>query len=86
MSRKTFESLTLTDRDLILTVARESVPYMRGLWDKMTIESREKVVAAGVKVNEVERPAFVAAVQPVLQRYLQRPDLMSLYKAMRELA
>jgi tripartite ATP-independent transporter DctP family solute receptor len=86
MSRKTFESLTPADRDLILRVSRESVPFMRGLWDKMTIDSREKVVAAGVKVNEVERPAFVAAVQPVLQRYLQREDLMSLYKAMRDLA
>ena len=86
MSRKTFESFSQADRELILTTARESVPYMRGLWDSMTAESREKVVAAGIKVNEVDRAAFSAAVQPMLKNYLQRSDLVPLYKKVRDLA
>jgi tripartite ATP-independent transporter DctP family solute receptor len=86
MSRKTFESFSAADRELILTTARESVPYMRGLWDTMTMESREKVLAAGIKVNDVDRAAFSAAVQPMLKHYLQRSDLAPLYKTVRDLA
>ena len=79
MSRKSFEAFSPSDRDLILGVARESVPYMRGLWDQMVIDSRAAALAGGVLVNEVDRAAFVAAVQPVLARYLQDATLAELH-------
>ncbi len=83
MSRKTFESFSSSDQDLILGVARESVPFMRGLWDQMVIDSRATAIASGVVVNEVDRSAFAAAVQPVLDRYLQDDTLATLYAQLR---
>jgi tripartite ATP-independent transporter DctP family solute receptor len=86
MSRKTFESLAPDDRELVLQVARESVSYMRGLWDAMNEESRQAVLKAGVQVNEVDRVAFAKAVQPVLKRYLDKEELAALHRSVRALA
>jgi tripartite ATP-independent transporter DctP family solute receptor len=86
MSRKTFDAFGPQDRELILSVARESVPHMRGLWDRMNTESREAVLKAGVQVNDVDHKAFAAATQPVLDRYLQRDELTNLYRGVRALA
>ncbi|HYM34615.1 MAG TPA: TRAP transporter substrate-binding protein [Steroidobacteraceae bacterium] len=86
MSRKTFEALSNNDRELLLTAARDSVPYMRNLWDRMNNESRETVLRAGVKAVDVNRAAFHAAVHPVVQRYLARNDLHEMFEAIRALA
>jgi len=86
MSRKSFEALSMDDRELVLAVARESVPYMRGLWDRMDAESREAVIKGGVQAVDVDRPAFQAAIKPVLEHYLERHDLHDLHSAVRALA
>jgi len=85
MSRRSFEALSAGDRELVLHVARESVPYMRGLWDRMDAESREAVIKGGVQAVDVDRAAFQSAVQPVLKHYLERHDLHDLYAAVRAL-
>ena len=86
MSRKSFEALASQDRELVLSIARESVPYMRGLWDRMNSESRDIVLRAGVQAVDVDRAAFQKAVQPVLKHYLERNDLHDLHAAVRALA
>ena len=86
MSRKVFDSLTPSDRELIVSLARESVPYMRGLWDKMNADSRDAVIKAGVQVNDVDRATFTAAVQPVLNDYLKNDDLADIYRLVRAVA
>jgi tripartite ATP-independent transporter DctP family solute receptor len=86
LSRRTFESLTPSDRELLLTVARESVPHMRGLWDGMNTESRVAVIRDGVEVNGVDRAPFVKAVQPMLDTYLHRDYLAPLHRGVRDFA
>jgi tripartite ATP-independent transporter DctP family solute receptor len=86
MSRKSFEALSKQDRDLLVAIAAESVPYMRELWDRMNEESREIVLKSGVQAIDVDRAAFHAAVQPVLKRYLDRSDLHDIYAAIRAAA
>lgn len=86
MSRKNFDALSASDRELILTTAKESVPYMRGLWDKATVESRAIALRAGVQVQEVDRAAFKHAVQPILDKYLRHGELARLYAAVQALA
>jgi tripartite ATP-independent transporter DctP family solute receptor len=86
MSRKTFEALAPSDRELLVGIARESVPYMRGLWDRMTEESRQIVLKAGVQAVDVDREAFHTAVQPIVKIYLDRHDLHDLYSAVRTAA
>lgn len=86
MSRRTFDSLSATDRELLLRVADESVPYMRTLWDRAQEESRTHVIAAGVKVNEVDRDAFHRVARPILESYVKKSDLHKLYEDIRTLA
>ena len=86
MSRHRFDALSSADRDLVVATARESVPYMRGLWDRMQAEAREIVVSAGTKVADVDHAAFERAVQPVLQKYLHHPDIAALYAQAKALA
>jgi TRAP-type C4-dicarboxylate transport system substrate-binding protein len=86
MSRRNFDALTPSDRELVVAIAKESVPYMRGLWDRMAEESKNAVVDAGVQVLEVKRAPFRDAVQPVLKKYLQHGDLEKLYAAVRAVA
>jgi tripartite ATP-independent transporter DctP family solute receptor len=86
ISRRRFDALSAADRELVVATARESVPYMRGLWDRMQAEAREIVVRAGTKVVDVDHAAFERAVQPVLKKYLQHPELAELYAQTRTLA
>jgi TRAP-type C4-dicarboxylate transport system substrate-binding protein len=86
MSRRNFDALTPSDQDLVLSVAKDSVPHMRVLWDRMTEESRSAVVSAGVHVIEVDRAPFREAVQPILKQYLQHGDLQKLYADVRSQA
>ncbi len=86
MSRRTFDALSPADRDLVIATARESVPYMRGLWDRMEEEARQTVLQAGVHFNEVDRDAFHKAAAPVLEKYLAHGDLKKLHELVRAAA
>jgi tripartite ATP-independent transporter DctP family solute receptor len=86
LSRRTYEALTPADREIVVEAARDSVPVMRALWDKMEADSRAHVLAAGVVANEVDRAAFHRAAAPLLERYLRDAAASELYKSMRALA
>lgn len=86
MSRRTFEALAPADRDLLVSVARESVSFMRQLWDRMDAESREFVLKAGVQANDVDNAAFHRAAQPLVERYLQQQGLSQVYESIRAVA
>jgi tripartite ATP-independent transporter DctP family solute receptor len=86
LSRKRYEQMSPADQELLRDAATRSVAYMRELWDASEIESRDTVLKAGVKVNQVDRAAFRRAAQPVLQRYLQNQELDALYREIRAVA
>ena len=86
MSRRTYDALSAGDREIVRNAARESVAFMRELWDRMEIESRALVIKSGVKVNEVDRDAFHASARPVVESYLKRSSLEKLYEGIRSLA
>jgi TRAP-type C4-dicarboxylate transport system substrate-binding protein len=86
MSRRTFEALSAADRDVVVAAAAASVPVMRELWDKMEAESRDFVVKAGVKVNDVDREAFHRAAQPIVEATLRDASLRKLYENIRAAA
>jgi TRAP-type C4-dicarboxylate transport system substrate-binding protein len=71
MSRSRWTKLDDADRELVRRCARESVPYMRKLWDARVAESERRVLEAGVKVNEVEDVgAFSELMRPVWDRFI----------------
>jgi len=86
MSRRAFDALDPADRDLLVATARESVPFMRQLWDRMDAESREIVLKAGVQANEVDSTAFHKAARPVVEGYLQQQGLGQVYESIRAVA
>ncbi|QBB69410.1 TRAP transporter substrate-binding protein [Pseudolysobacter antarcticus] len=86
MSKQRLESLATEDRALVLDIAARSVTVMRELWDKSEIESRDYVIAKGVKVNEVDRRAFETATAATLSAYRRDPAIDTLYKKIRALA
>jgi TRAP-type C4-dicarboxylate transport system substrate-binding protein len=59
---------------------------MRALWDKMEAESRATVLAAGVKANDVDVPAFRKAAAPIHERYLADREQRDLFDGIRALA
>jgi tripartite ATP-independent transporter DctP family solute receptor len=86
MSRRTYDALSARDRELVVAAARESVPYMRGLWDQMEAESRAFVLAANVKANDVDLPAFRKVAASIQERYLVDQSLRAIFDGIRGLA
>jgi len=70
----------------VVAAARESVPYMRGLWDQMEAESRAFVLAASVKANDVDLPAFRKVAASIQERYLVDQSLRAIFDGIRGLA
>lgn len=86
MSRRRFDALSGDEQEALLQAARESVRYMRKLWDRMEAQSQAAVMADGVAVNEVDTAAFQRAVQPMLKRYLRDERLARVYRSIQEVA
>lgn len=69
MSKSRWDKLDEADRLLVRQSAKDSVPYMRGLWDRRVDEARARLLEAGIEVNEIEDPdAFAEAMRPVWER------------------
>ena len=75
-----YEALSDADKAAVKAAARESADLQRTLWDARAKASREKVMAAGVKFNEVQdKAAFQSAMEPVYDKFLaDNPDLKPL--------
>ncbi|MBA4227150.1 MAG: C4-dicarboxylate ABC transporter [Hyphomonas sp.] len=88
MSKSRWDKLDEADRALVRQTAKESVPYMRTLWDQRVEDSRARLMASGIEVNEIEdKAAFAAAMRPVWDRYIvseQAKRLVSQIEAMGE--
>ncbi|HWU76658.1 MAG TPA: TRAP transporter substrate-binding protein [Rhodanobacter sp.] len=86
MSRRNFDKLKPSDRDLVVELGRRSVTVMREQWDATEGKARQAVLAHGVKANAANIPAFRKAAAPLLQTYLKQPDVADIYRRIREFA
>jgi len=86
VSRATFDSLAPADRRLLVETARASVEVMRRHWDESEGRARQAVLEHGVEFNEVDMPAFHAAVRPLREAYLRDPALADLHRRIRQFA
>jgi tripartite ATP-independent transporter DctP family solute receptor len=69
-SRRTWQSLSKDDQDLLRKLARETQLEQRKLWYAREEESLKQMKDAGVVINEVaDKAAFQAAVKPVWDKY-----------------
>ena len=79
------EALDADTQEAVRTAARNSAVTQRELWAAREAESRAKVEAAGVKINEVEdKAAFQELMAPVYAGFVEaNPDLASVIEAIR---
>lgn len=77
-SKKTWDTLSPEDQKIFREAAKESVVYMRKLWDEREEKSLATVKAAGAQIVEVDKASFQAAMKPVYDKYLQDPKLKAL--------
>jgi len=77
---KVYNNLSAKNKKAVKDAARESAELQRALWEKRAISSRDKVMKAGVKFNEIpNKQAFMDAMKPVHTKYLSaNPNLVPL--------
>lgn len=82
MSAARWNKLDANDKALVKQCAKDSVPYMRTLWDARVESAREKLLEAGIQVNEVkDLSKFSDIMKPIWERYVVSDEQKSLVKA-----
>jgi tripartite ATP-independent transporter DctP family solute receptor len=80
-SKKVWDGLPAGEQKVFKQAAKDSVPYMRKLWDAKELESRKKVEAAGVQViDKVDKKPFMDAMKPVYDKLVTDPKLKDMVK------
>lgn len=80
ISKKVWDKLNSQQKDWIQQAADESAILERELWAAAEIESLEKVVEAGVKINYPDKKPFIEKVQPLLESYRDNEVIYSYIK------
>ena len=83
VSKAVWDGLSDEEKAVVKSAARDSAELQRDLWAKRSDASRDKVIAAGVKYNEIaDKAPFQAAMKPVYDKFIaDNPDLADLVAA-----
>jgi len=68
-SRRSWDTLSKEDQDLVRKLSREAQLEQRQLWDAYVGEAETKLKAAGVKFVPADKAAFYKATQPIRDKY-----------------
>ena len=84
-SKVAWDRLSKEDQAAIRKAAKDSVPYMRKLWDEREQKSKDVVTAAGAQIVEVaNKQEFIDAMAPVYKQFANSPKLDSLVKRIQD--
>ena len=85
MSKKTWDSLTAEQQEIVLAAGRASADYQRELWAEREQASMDVIKAAGTEVNTVaDKAPFQAAMTEVYNKFLaDNPELTDLVNMIR---
>lgn len=87
MSRSRWDKLSPPEREAVKSAAKESVPYMRALWDTRVSKSRQSLLAQGVQLNNIDNIGqFVDRMQPVWDRFIISDQQRKLVKQIEGMA
>ncbi|TDM90532.1 C4-dicarboxylate ABC transporter, partial [Lactobacillus crispatus] len=85
MSKKSWDALSKEDQAATRKAAKDSVPYMRKLWDEREAQSRKTVEAAGAQVIDIaNKQEFIDAMKPVYAKFASEPKLKSLVQRIQD--
>jgi TRAP-type C4-dicarboxylate transport system substrate-binding protein len=79
-SKKVWDTLSAEEQKQIRTAAKESVVYMRKLWDERETKSLAIVKAGGAEIIDVDKASFQGAMKPVYDKFLKDPKLQDMVK------
>jgi len=83
-SKRIWDTLSADEQKALRQAAKESVPYMRKLWDEREEKSLATVKAGGAIVNTVDKAPFQAAMKPVYDKFITDAKLKSLIKRIQD--
>ena len=84
-SKKVWDTLPGQDQALLRQAAKDSVPFMRKLWDEREVKSRGVVEKAGIQVVQLaNKKEFLDAMAPVYAKFAATPRLKDLVKRIQE--
>ncbi|CAG0954009.1 partial Solute-binding protein, partial [Gammaproteobacteria bacterium] len=84
MSKKIWDTLTPDEQKIFQAAAKESVPYMRKLWDEKEKKSYDLVVKAGAQVIDVDKKSFQDAMKPVYDKFIVDAKLKDMVKRVQD--
>lgn len=79
-SKKVWDTLPPAEQKIIRDAAKESVVYMRKLWDEREEKSLATVKAGGAQIVDVDKATFQAAMKPVYDKFLKDAKLQDMVK------
>lgn len=80
MSKRRWDTLSASDQSLIRQAAKQSVAYMRDLWDAQVAKSKAIIMKSGVEVNEIEPAPFAERMRGMWAEFLTTPQQRDLVK------
>jgi TRAP-type C4-dicarboxylate transport system substrate-binding protein len=83
-SKRIWDGLSADDQKALRQAAKESVPYMRKLWDEREEKSLATVKAGGAIISTVDKAPFQAAMKPVYDKFITDAKLKSLIKRIQD--
>jgi tripartite ATP-independent transporter DctP family solute receptor len=79
-SKKIWDTLGRDDQLVIKQAAKESVPFMRRLWDEREQASRKIVEDGGSQIVMVQKKPFQDAMKPVYDKFITDPGLKDMIR------
>ena len=83
-SKKVWDGLSADEQKQIRAAAKESVVYMRKLWDEREQKSLAIVKAGGAQIIDVDKASFQTAARPVYDKFLKDPKLQDMVRRIAE--
>lgn len=83
-SKRVWDRLSADEQQAIRQAAKESVPYMRKLWDEREEKSLAAVKAGGAQIVEVDKASFQSAMRPVYDKFITDPRLKDLVRRVQD--
>jgi tripartite ATP-independent transporter DctP family solute receptor len=79
-SKRVWDTIPADDQSIIRQAARQSVPYMRKLWDDREEKSRKVVESGGSQIVVVDKKPFEDAMKPVYDKFITDPGLKDMIR------
>ena len=83
-SKKVWDGLSDSDRKAIRKAAKESVPYMRKLWDEREEKGLATVKAGGAQILDVDKSSFQGVMKPVYDKFVSDAKLRDMVKKIQD--